>query len=79
MAANDYVFKSEGKKLYLSKQLKGEGLSKDNRVISPNEIVAMFSFYFQNYCVENETDGMEVIVDGKKLFQVKLCDPNSEQ
>lgn len=78
MAANDYVFKSEGKKLYLSKQLKGEGLSKDSRLISPSEIVAMFSFYFQNYCIENETDGMEVIVDGKKLFQVKLCDPNSD-
>ena len=80
MAAIDYTFKSEGKKLFLSKKLQNsDKLSKDSREITPNEIVALFSFYFQNYCVENQTDGMEIIIDGKKLFEVKLCDPNSEQ
>ena len=78
MAASEYIFKSEGKKVYLSKKLKTEGLSKDSREIMPNEIVALFTFYFQNYCVENKTDGMSITVDGKKLFEVKLCDPNQE-
>ena len=78
MAANDYIFKSEGKKAYLSKKLKTDELSKDSREITPNEIVALFSFYFQNYCIENKTDGMVITVEGKKLFEVKLCDPNQE-
>lgn len=80
MAANDYTFKSEGNKLFLSKKLQNsDKLSKDSREITPNEIVAMFSFYFQNYCIENKTDGMEVIIEGKKVFEVKLCDPNAQQ
>lgn len=77
MAAIDYTFKSEGKKLFLTKKLQNnDKLSRDSREIMPNEIVALFSFYFQNYCIENKTDGMEVIVGGEKIFEVKLCGPN---
>ena len=74
MAVSDYVFKSEGKKIYLSKQLKGDGISKDSRELTSNEIVALFTFYFRNYCVENKCDGMTIRVDGKNLYEVKLCE-----
>ena len=78
MAATDYVFKSKDNKVFLTRLLKNDVWSKDSREITPNEIVGVFSFYFQRYCLENKTDGMEITIDGKKLFKVMLCDEEKE-
>lgn len=74
MAANDYGFKSENNKIYLTKKLQNDKISKDKREITKNEIFGVFAYYLSELCRNNKTDTFTLSIGHNMAFEVKLID-----
>ena len=81
MSANNYVFQEGCFDMYLAKKIKSKTfMSEDRRVVTDNEIIALFEWYLRKWSKENGNGTMAVVrPDGVKIFEAKLLDIKEDE
>lgn len=71
MGANNYIFQSGFKNVYLAKNNKNKNsMSSDRRIVSDDEIIGIFEFYLKRFCIDNKSKCLEIKDnDGNILFE----------
>lgn len=80
MAAKDYVIVKGATRAFLTKKVKPREdgrpiMSKDRRVITDSEIIALFEFYLRNF-LSGKDDDTVILSDknGKEIFSATLLE-----
>ena len=76
MAATDYTFEMSGLgNIYLARKIKSATrISSDRRLVTDNEIIAMFENYLRRRAEENNNPHLVITQGGKTIFEATLID-----
>ena len=73
MAAKDYKICPALFNAFITKVSKKDPnlMLEDRRVITDKEIFMLINWKLERFCIENKTDTMQILVDGKPIVELK--------
>lgn len=73
MAAKDYKICPALFNAFIAKVSKKDPnlMLEDRRVITDKEIFMLINWKLERFCIENKTDTMQILVDGKTIVELK--------
>ena len=73
MAAKDYKVCPALFNAFIAKVSKKDPnlMLEDRRVITDKEIFMLINWKLERFCIENKTDTMQILVDGKTIVELK--------
>lgn len=73
MAAKDYKICPALFNAFITKVSKKDPnlMLEDRRVITDKEIFMLINWKLERFCIENKTDTMQILVDGKTIVELK--------